>query len=344
MNPPRILIVDDHVEVRRVIRAGLEALESKVEIVDVPSGEEALLIAATKSIDLLISDVRLAGMTGLELQQKIQRRNPGLNVIMITGMTDPALREEAEAAGAVAFFLKPIDLPGLLEAVQTTLNLPETRRPSPESEVTLSDKLAEHLKGLRQELQTIAVVLWDESARLLVKVGDLPEDIVDYNLMAALMASLKTSANITEYLGTSIPEGMMVFPGESYTLILTHVGPSYALLMVGDQSMQLGDAPKVLSTFRQSVYELVGLRTVEKGMQLEALKTGNEAEPADLEGLFNPEIKSSLFRQDVDAFWDALAVEKLDESLVDSDAISYDEAYRLGLISNMDDNSGNEGD
>ena len=58
-------------------------------MVDVPSGEEALLVASRRPVDLLIADVRLPGISGLELMARVHKRNPELKTILITGLTDP---------------------------------------------------------------------------------------------------------------------------------------------------------------------------------------------------------------------------------------------------------------
>jgi len=83
MNTYHVLIVEDHWDVRRVLRSGLESLEREITIVDVPSGEEALLVSTHLPIDLLVADIRLAGMTGLELQRIVRHRNPDAKIIMV---------------------------------------------------------------------------------------------------------------------------------------------------------------------------------------------------------------------------------------------------------------------
>ena len=72
----RILIVDDQHEVRRMLSTSLRTLGPEIEVVDVPSGEEALLVASRRPVDLLISDVRLPGLSGLELMARVHKRNP----------------------------------------------------------------------------------------------------------------------------------------------------------------------------------------------------------------------------------------------------------------------------
>ncbi len=90
MRPFHVLIVDDQRDARSVLRAGLETLESRLKITDVPSGEEAILVIASQPIDLLVADIRLPGISGLELKERARMRNPDLKVILITGVTTHA--------------------------------------------------------------------------------------------------------------------------------------------------------------------------------------------------------------------------------------------------------------
>ena len=125
----RILIVDDQRDVRRVLRAGLEALKQDLTIVEVPSGEEGMLVLSRQAIDLLILDVRLPGISGLELQQRARQRNPNLKLILITGMTDDAVRRQVSEAGVEAFFFKPVDMSNFLETVQRCLGIQAAAQP-----------------------------------------------------------------------------------------------------------------------------------------------------------------------------------------------------------------------
>jgi CheY-like chemotaxis protein len=81
----RVLIVDDQSEVRRLLRAGLVTLGPDIQVVDVPSGEEAILVISRQPFDLLIADVRLPGISGLELKTRARMHNPNLKLILITG-------------------------------------------------------------------------------------------------------------------------------------------------------------------------------------------------------------------------------------------------------------------
>src|SRR5512144_555776 len=98
---PTILLVDDQRDILRLLHSTLDTLKVKeLEIVEAPSGEEALLEVGRRKIDLLVTDYLLPGMTGIELMHKMRVRTPDVRVILITGMSDRKARDEMLNAGA----------------------------------------------------------------------------------------------------------------------------------------------------------------------------------------------------------------------------------------------------
>ena len=118
MDEYRVLIVDDQRDVRRVLRAALESLGPNIRVFDVPSGEEAILVISRQPIDLMVADVRLPGISGLELKVRAEVRNPNMRMVLITGLTDSRTRREVENAGVDGYFFKPIDMGVFLALVE----------------------------------------------------------------------------------------------------------------------------------------------------------------------------------------------------------------------------------
>src|SRR5512136_415475 len=116
---PRTLIVDDALDLGRLLQAALKMMAPDMPTVVVPSAEEAMLEATREPpIDLLVTDIRLPGMTGLELVKKIRTRIPGLKVIMITGMTDDNLVDQARELKVDEFLFKPMDISEFVDAAK----------------------------------------------------------------------------------------------------------------------------------------------------------------------------------------------------------------------------------
>jgi DNA-binding response OmpR family regulator len=129
----RILIIDDQRDVRQVLRAGLETLKANLSIVDVPSAEEGMLVLARDPYDLLVVDVRLPGISGLELRAWAQVKNPDLKLIIITGSPDASTRQQVLDAPVDAYFFKPIQMGEFLSTVESMLGLPSSTPASREA-------------------------------------------------------------------------------------------------------------------------------------------------------------------------------------------------------------------
>ena len=116
--PYLIGITDDD---QRVLESLGELLESAGYSVRLFNSAEAFLQAnAMNEIDALISDVRMAGVDGIELQQRVGIERPQLPVILITAHTDVVLAGRSQPNNR-GVFLKPVDAAELLEAIGAAL-------------------------------------------------------------------------------------------------------------------------------------------------------------------------------------------------------------------------------
>ena len=119
MGKLRLLLVDDH----EVVRIGLRALLNRspdFEVVDeAVSGQEAIRKALMHRPDIVVMDVRLAGMNGIEACREITESAPDVKVIILTSYGDDDTLFEAIAAGASGYVLKQIGGAELLKAIET---------------------------------------------------------------------------------------------------------------------------------------------------------------------------------------------------------------------------------
>ncbi len=126
VTPVLILVVDDEPDVsmlfRQQFRRDLKA--GRFEMNFALSAQEALecLAAAdSRRLILILSDINMPGMTGLELLPRVKAVRPDLPVIMITAYGDPDTRRKAEAGGADGLLVKPIDFAALRSEIDTRL-------------------------------------------------------------------------------------------------------------------------------------------------------------------------------------------------------------------------------
>lgn len=114
-----IYLIDDDVSVRRSLERLLAS--AKLPAVGFASGEEFLAAIRPTEADCLVVDVHGSGMTGTELQQRLQQTGVRTPVIFTTGFDDETTRIKARQAGAAGFFLKPVDGQALLDAIHFAL-------------------------------------------------------------------------------------------------------------------------------------------------------------------------------------------------------------------------------
>jgi nitrogen regulation protein NR(I) len=115
----KLLLIDDEEDVRYSIQRIFDSPD--IELATASSGEEALKVIPKLKPDLVLMDVRMTGMTGLETLRRIRQADPRLLVILMTayGTTQTAI--EAMKLGAYDYLLKPFDIPKLKEIVATAL-------------------------------------------------------------------------------------------------------------------------------------------------------------------------------------------------------------------------------
>jgi len=117
----RVLLADDHAVVREGLRAVLEA-EGGVEVVgEAGDGREAVEACRALSPDVVLMDVRMPGMDGLEATRAIKAEMPRVSVVMVTMHENPDYLLEAVRAGAAGYVLKDSSGERIAEAVGRTL-------------------------------------------------------------------------------------------------------------------------------------------------------------------------------------------------------------------------------
>ena len=112
---PRLLVVDDDRYLLLALRQTLELAGYAVDTFSL--GQEALIAAQEQAYAAVLSDIRMPGLDGLELLQRLQAIDKDLPVILVTGHGDVALAVRAVKQGAYDFLQKPVDDDVLLSAL-----------------------------------------------------------------------------------------------------------------------------------------------------------------------------------------------------------------------------------
>lgn len=246
MPSKRVLIADDAMDFGRMVQAGLTTLDPALKITLVPSAEEALLETSRVSPDLLVADMRLPGMSGLDLLRKVRARFPSVRVIVVTGMKEPGLEEKFLQAGADRFFTKPLAMDDFLSAAGALLsaqpNTAPPRRgvtgtltpPAPAARpgstggtgrlrlrVTL-ERAAEMVAGLRQTLNARMVMLADARGQILTRSGE-QDAVFEADVVPAALAALNSSRKLGHMAGEGA-QSVLAFKGKEMEIIIAPVG------------------------------------------------------------------------------------------------------------------------
>jgi putative two-component system response regulator len=115
----RILIVDDEETIRLALRKFLRSRGYEVEIAG--SGDQAMEFLDRDSFSLMLCDVRMPGMTGVQVVPLARQKDRDLAIIMLTAVNDAATATEVLASGATDYLMKPVELADLQQAVDRAL-------------------------------------------------------------------------------------------------------------------------------------------------------------------------------------------------------------------------------
>src|ERR1700722_9350579 len=123
---PAVFIVDDDADVRESLQELLESVGLHAQ--SFGSAQEFLAVERSENPSCLILDVRLPGISGLDLQHKLKKGRTNIPIIFLTAHADVPMSVKAMKSGAVEFLTKPFRHQDLLDAVQRSLTRDRTRR------------------------------------------------------------------------------------------------------------------------------------------------------------------------------------------------------------------------
>lgn len=119
MAATRVMLVDDHAVVRVGFRVLLQSAEAGIEVVaEAASGEEALALLPGLTLDVLVLDLSMPGIGGMETVRRLRAHHPTLKVLVLSAHEDTAHARRALAAGAMGYLSKRSAPDALVEALQ----------------------------------------------------------------------------------------------------------------------------------------------------------------------------------------------------------------------------------
>lgn len=116
-----ILVAED----QQIVRQGLKMMieqNGPYRVLEAENGEAAVLCYERERADLVLMDVRMPVMTGLEATKRIREKDPASRIVMLTTFADDAYALEALELGALGYLLKDVDVDRLMSSIQGALN------------------------------------------------------------------------------------------------------------------------------------------------------------------------------------------------------------------------------
>ena len=279
----KILVVDDHFEMLEFLRTMLELSNQDFEVLAVPSAEEGLMELRRVHFDLVITDVRLPGMSGFDLARRTKSIKSDIPVIIITAYSSAQGQQEAADLGVFRYFPKPLDTDEMLSAVhqalygeavnapqRTAVSQPPTTPPTP----ILSDRLRKRLDSLRNDTGAAQLILATVTGDTALKVGN--GRIADPSAIIKILAqTIADSFELARELESHEPFTLQFHAGSQTELYAATVGRDYFLAMFFDVQARRGRIGTVWVFAQRAIKELLELLPA----QVQTAKRASVVEP-----------------------------------------------------------------
>lgn len=259
MDNKHILIVDDEPKVVFFLGRSLELKHRNCEVSTARSGEEALKILEKGHVDLLITDLRMPGVSGLELIRWVKTSSPHTRTILITAYGSDQIKTEARRLEVYRYLTKPFNVKDFTEVVDGALQDLIVAAPGL---MIMSDQafeaITERLDRLRYDTGASSVFLADMQGQLLAQTG--PADNIDSGMLLALLAGgFATSAELARRFNRGQAANLNFQEGEVYDIYSSNVGDSLIIAMLFDRRTNASRIGMVWLYTQRAIKELLGV-------------------------------------------------------------------------------------
>lgn len=235
MKAKHILIVDDEPRVAFFLSRALEQIRQGYRISIAHSGEEALDALNRFPIDLLITDLRLPGIDGLELLRWARASSPQTRAILITAYGSDKVEAEARRLEVCRYITKPFNLHDFTQAVQEALRDTALNQPAL---IALSDASFEAVTRLLEELRrdtgARCVFLADMLGQRLVEAG-VTQGVDSASVLSLLAGGFAASGALAQCFGGDKALTLNFHEGTRYEIYSANVGDHLFLAMLYDR-------------------------------------------------------------------------------------------------------------
>ena len=206
MAQPRILVIDDEAAIRDSLRMILEYEDYR--FVGAASGQEGLEIVQRERPDVVLVDIKMPGMDGMEVLRKLRALDEGLPVIMISGHGNNATVVEAIKSGAFDFFEKPLSSERVIVTLQNVLRQSELSTENRDLRVAMESRyeLVGQSPALRAVLEAVTRAAPTNATVLLLGESGVGKELVARTIHRN---SPRTSQRFVQVNCAAIPEELI---------------------------------------------------------------------------------------------------------------------------------------
>jgi len=247
-----ILVVDDSEAICKALHDVLTL--SGYAVRTAPSGERAMQILETAQMDLIISDLKMSGMSGLQLLRMVKERHPSLPFVILTGFGDMDNVIEAMRSGVSDYLKKPFSVGEVLKVTERELKRPKrvlttvtatapdaTEKPQRVFIFSAPDmeRIDSVLSELRAQTTAESVLLVEEAGYVISAKGMLSE--ADLPALATLIvAGRTTNSQLASLLGESTAFALHYLEGQRVSVYTSGLGVGLFLVVVVPRTVKQG--------------------------------------------------------------------------------------------------------
>ena len=337
-----VLVVDDAPQICKALSDVLTA--SGYVVRTAPSGERALQIMDTAEFDLVITDLKMSGMSGMDLIARVKERAPHVPVVILSGFGDMDDVIGAMRAGIADYLKKPFSIDEVLEVVRREVKKSRARAPAASTSGARSDastataaraaprvyifsppdieKIETALSKLRAQTAAESVLLIEEAGYVISAKGMVADK--DVQALSSLIVGGRSMSNqLATLLGEGDGFAMNYLEGQRMSVYTTGLSQGLFLVIVVPKGTKQGVVWLYAKAAASEIDAIVqrAAREVQK-------ESGQPVEQMD---------RAAMHQEMAQTLDNLFGEEAVEEAPAETPTLTFEQAMQMGLLKNLDD-------
>ncbi len=330
MTQRRVLVVEDEPSVAQTLCQVLALPQGGEHYVEsCNSGDAALGRLRQAHFDLLVTDLRMPDMTGLDLLEQVRHVSPTTRGILITAFGSPEIEQRAYQLAVAAYLTKPFSLRQFIETVRYALNLAPT---APRRLVAFSEHglcaVQQRIESLRIDVRALGVMLLDQSGQLLTECGQHGD--FDNTAFLALLGNAMAATNeVVRMLKDQQAFDLLFHEGRNYEIYAARINDQMLLAILLGRNENHSRVGMVWLYLRRAISEIRELLT--KAMVVSGAP-GHEDLRAAIDSALDEALNFELESPAGESTRPPRGEPAQQPDLAEGSLLSYEQAHALGLL------------